>query len=75
MTLAQVIAEQWLARRLSLALAWDGGVTSAQQRCETVRRAIVERSIGAERAGYRRGQPQTWAQVFQRTYQQPLQPE
>lgn len=74
MTLADLIAEQWLASRLRMPKSWDAGVTTAEQRRERIRAAILEKNLQDERAGWRNGYPETWAQLFQRVFRQPLQP-
>jgi hypothetical protein len=73
-TLADLIAEQWIASRLQMPRSWDSGVTTAEQRRERIRAAILERNLQDERAGWRNGNPETWAQLFRRVFRQPLQP-
>lgn len=74
MKLATVTAELWLAYRLRLPLSWDGGVTTFEQRRDRIRAEIIERNLGDAIAGNAKGRPETWAQVFQRIYRQPLNP-
>lgn len=74
MILADLVAEQWLARRLQMPRSWDSGVTTAEQRRERIRAAILERNIQDTRAGWRQGNPETWAQLFRRVYRTPLNP-
>lgn len=69
------VAEYWIARRLGLPLNWDGGVTSADDRREAVRRHIVENTMQCAIAGKRKGLPcETWSEFFERVYEQPLEP-
>lgn len=75
MRLAEVIAEQWFARRLGLPLGWDAGVTSASERRDAIRDAITERALANSPAGRRGARRESWAQLFERAYHQPLQPE
>jgi len=73
MNISDLVVEQWLARRLELGLNWASGVTTSDQRREMIRIAILSRGIAGDRAGYRKGQPETWSQLFTRIYRQPLQ--
>ena len=72
MKLTEVIAEMWLARRLRLPLSWAAGVTTREMRRDRIRAAILERGLADATAGNAKGRPETWAQVFQRIYRQPL---
>ena len=74
MNISDLVVEQWLARRLQLGLNWASGVTTADQRRETIRLAILKKGIAEQRAGFRKGYPETWAQLFRRIYRQPLHP-
>ena len=73
MKLTEVIAELWLARRLGLPLSWAGGVTTREMRRDRIRAEILERGLADAIAGNAKGRPETWAEVFQRIYRQPLQ--
>lgn len=69
-------SERWIALKLGMPLGWDGGVTTAEQRREIIRREILERGIAAEYVS--RGHPGrekrvSWAALFERAYGQPLQ--
>jgi hypothetical protein len=73
MKLGEVIVELWLARRLGLPLSWAAGVTTRDQRRETIRAAILAKGLANDVAGKRPNKtPETWAQVFQRVYARPL---
>lgn len=72
MNLGELVAEQWLARRLQIGLNWDSGVTTREQRRDLIRRAILLQGLANERAGFRRGYPETWEQLFERVFRQPL---
>ena len=74
MKLGEVIVELWLARRLGLPLSWAAGVTTRDQRRETIRAAIFDRNLADAVAGNAKGKPETWAQLFQRVYRQPINP-
>lgn len=74
MKLGEVIVELWLARRLGLPLNWAAGVTTRDQRRETIRAAILDRNLADAVAGNAKGKPETWAQLFQRVYRQPINP-
>lgn len=68
--------EAWMARKLELPLDWDAGVTTAEQRREKIRIAIVEQQRALSIAGKRKGQPaETWKALFQRVYRKPLEPK
>lgn len=73
MTIGEIVAEQWLARRLQIGLNWDSGVTTREQRRELIRQAIERKGVADERAGWRNGHPETWSQLFRRVYRTPLQ--
>ncbi len=74
MKLGEVIVELWLARRLGLPLSWAAGVTTRDQRREKIRAAILDRNLADAVAGNAKGKPETWAQLFQRFYRQPINP-
>ena len=74
MKLGEVIVELWLARRLGLPLSWAAGVTTRDQRRDKIRAAIVDRNLADAVAGSAKGKPETWAQLFQRVYRQPINP-
>ena len=74
MSLTEVIAEQWLARRLQMPRDWDAGVTTTSERRERIRLAILKKNLQHERAGWRSGHPETWAQLYQRLFRQPVEP-
>lgn len=66
-----VQVEAWICSRLKLGL-FDG-ITTPEQRRERVRKEILGRCLADAVAGRRKGQPcETWADVFQRVYGQPL---
>jgi hypothetical protein len=68
--------EAWMARRLELPLDWDAGVTTAEQRREKIRAAIVDQQRDLSIAGKRKGQPaETWKALFERVYRVPLKPK
>lgn len=68
--------EAWMARRLELPLDWDAGVTTAEQRREKIRAAIVDQQRALSIAGKRKGQPaETWKALFERLYRIPLNPK
>jgi len=65
-----------MAQRLGLPLDWDAGVTTAEQRREKIRTAILEQQRALTIAGKRAGQPaETWKALFERVYRIPLQPK
>jgi hypothetical protein len=67
-----IATEAWIARRLQRPdlLA---GVTTPDERRERVRQAIVDGRMAMAVAGKRAGQPaETWREVFERVYGQPL---
>lgn len=67
--------EAWMARKLELPLDWDAGVTTAEQRREKIRAAIVDQQRALSIAGKRKGQPaETWKALFERLYRIPLNP-
>jgi hypothetical protein len=74
MKLGEVIVELWLARRLGLPLNWAAGVTTRDQRRDKIRAAILDRNLADAVAGNAKGKPETWAQLFQRVYRQPINP-
>jgi hypothetical protein len=74
MKLGEVIVELWLARRLGLPLSWAAGVTTRDQRRDKIRAAILDRNLADAVAGNAKGKPETWAQLFQRVYRQPINP-
>lgn len=75
MKLTDAINEAWMARRLRLPLDWDSGVTTAEQRREKIRAAIVTEGRALSLAGKRKGnQGETWKSLFERVYRIPLQP-
>ncbi len=75
MRLADLITEAWMARRLGMSLDWDSGVTTAEQRREKIRTAILEQQRALSIAGKRKGKPaETWQSLFQRLYRTPLNP-
>lgn len=68
--------EAWMARRLGLPLDWDAGITTAEQRREKIRAAIVDQQRALSIAGKRKGQPaETWKALFERLYRIPLNPK
>ena len=75
MKLAAVTAELWLAYRLRLPLNWAAGVTTFEMRRDRIRYEIIDRNLADAIAGNAKGRPETWAQVFERIYRQPLQPK
>lgn len=76
MKMADPATEIWMARRLGLPLDWDAGVTTAEQRRETIRLAIIESQRAHQIAGKRQGRPpETWEALFQRVYRKPLEPK
>jgi hypothetical protein len=74
MKLGEVIVELWLARRLGLPLSWAAGVTTRDQRRDKIRAAILDRNLADAVVGNAKGKPETWAQLFQRVYRQPINP-
>lgn len=67
------VVEAWMAYRLGLPPSWDGGITTREERRERIRRAIVGEGRQFAIAGKRPGKPaETWEQLFQRVYGQPL---
>lgn len=71
-----MINEAWMARKLELPLDWDAGVTTAEQRREKIRAAIVDQQRALSIAGKRKGQPaETWKALFERLYRIPLNPK
>lgn len=76
MRLADAMNETWMARRLGLPLDWDAGITTAEQRREKIRAAIVDQQRALGIAGKRKGQPaETWKALFERLYRIPLNPK
>ena len=76
MSLPTVYGERWMAKRLELPLDWDAGVTTADERRERIRAAIVEQGRERAIAGKRPGQPcETWADLYARVYGVPFQPQ
>jgi hypothetical protein len=74
--IADAMNEAWMAQRLGLPLDWDAGVTTAEQRREKIRAAIVAQQRVLSIAGKRAGQPaETWKALFERVYRIPLQPK
>lgn len=66
--------EVWLARRLG-SPALFAGRTSAEERRERVRAAILERGFADRRAGMRNGTPETFRELFARLWGVPLEPK
>lgn len=76
MKLASVVAELWIAYQLALPLSWAAGVTTRGQRCDRIRAEILGRNLADRAAGRRvNGSTETWAELFERVYQQPLRKE
>ena len=72
----QLVIETWMARRLQMPLSWAAGVTTADERRERIRAEILKQERSFAIAGKRPGQPaETWKALFERVYQQPLQPK
>lgn len=73
MRVADAMNEAWMARRLGLSLDWDAGITTTDQRRETIRNAILEQRRTYSIAGKRKGHPaETWKALFERLYRSPL---
>lgn len=73
---APLVVELWMARRLGLPFSWDAGITTAEDRRELIRAAILEQHRALSIAGKRPGQPaETWKALFERLYHQPLHEE
>lgn len=67
-----IATETWIARRLRRPDLF-AGVTTADDRRERVRAAILEGRMSEGIAGRRQGHEcETWRQLFQRIYSQPL---
>lgn len=66
--------EQWLLRRLMDhgVPRLDAGVTTAEERRERVRQAIIEHNLVAVIAGHRDGKPILYPQAFQALYGESL---
>jgi hypothetical protein len=67
MTSKQFYQEQWLARRLGLPFSWDAGATTAEQRREAIRAAVL--AAGAEAPCGRAGTI-TLGAAFERVYEE-----
>ena len=73
MKLADAMNEAWMASRLGLPLSWAAGVTTAEQRREAIRTAILQQQRALTIAGKREGKPcGTWKELFERTYRTSL---
>jgi hypothetical protein len=69
----KLVVEAWMARRLGMPMSWDGGVTTREDRRERIRAAIVSSGREMAIAGRAAGKScETWAQLFQRVYGQPV---
>jgi hypothetical protein len=67
-----IATETWIARRLQRPDLF-AGVTTPDERRERVRQAIVDGRMAMAVAGKRAGQSaETWREVFERVYGQPL---
>jgi hypothetical protein len=65
--------EAWMANRLELPLSWAAGVTTAEQRREAIRTAILQQQRALTIAGKRKGKAcETWKALFERTYRTSL---
>lgn len=65
--------ETWMSQQLGLPLDWDAGVTTAEQRREKIRTAILEQHRALTIAGKREGKPcETWKALFERSYRTTL---
>ena len=65
--------ETWMSQQLGLPLDWDAGVTTAEQRREKIRTAILEQHRALTIAGKREGKPcETWKALFERSYRTSL---
>lgn len=73
MKLADAMNEVWMSQQLGLPLHWDAGVTTAEQRREKIRTAILEQHRALTIAGKREGKPcETWKALFERSYRTSL---
>ena len=73
MKLADAMNETWMSQQLGLPLDWDAGVTTAEQRREKIRTAILEQHRALTIAGKREGKPcETWKALFERSYRTSL---
>ena len=62
-----------MSQQLGLPLDWDAGVTTAEQRREKIRTAILEQHRALTIAGKREGKPcETWKALFERSYRTSL---
>jgi hypothetical protein len=69
----KLVIEAWMARKLGMPMSWAGGVTTREERRERIRAEIIEQDREYAIAGKRTGQsPETWGQLFQRVYGQPV---
>lgn len=67
--------ETWLVRRVGLSVSGlyvNAGTSTPETRRERIRQAIVDGGRADVRAGYRAGEPETFAQLFERLYGVPL---
>ncbi len=65
--------EIWLAQRLERhGVAVLAGITTSNDRRERIRTAILEHCLSAVIAGSRARKPETYAQLFERLYGEPL---
>jgi hypothetical protein len=67
-----IATETWIARRLQRPDLF-AGVTTPDERRERIRQVIVDGRMAMAIAGKRAGQSaETWSDLFQRVYEQPL---
>ena len=63
--------EAWIVRALRNPALFCG-ITTAEIRKQRLRSYLVDNNLADKRAGHRNGQPESWSEVFERLFLEPL---